>query len=64
MFCGTKYHTGRSNSSFDTALGESISTGLNNLAAEYDLSFQFGTAPQDFYLSRSVSALYALRTGF
>ena len=37
---------------FDTQNGKSITEGLNGLAAKFDLSFQFGTAPHDFTLSR------------
>ncbi|KAF8190783.1 Metallo-dependent phosphatase-like protein [Pholiota molesta] len=48
-----EYHTQRNIHNFDTAQGQSITQGLNNLAKKFDLSFQFGTAPHDFTLDRS-----------
>ncbi|KZP12981.1 Metallo-dependent phosphatase, partial [Athelia psychrophila] len=48
-----EYHAGISNRTFDTPLGRLITSGLNKLAASFDLSFLFGTAPQDYTLSRS-----------
>jgi 2',3'-cyclic-nucleotide 2'-phosphodiesterase (5'-nucleotidase family) len=47
-----EYHTKRHNSSFDTSHGREITTGLEELAARFNLSDQFGTAPQDYTLSR------------
>ncbi|KAI0264244.1 Metallo-dependent phosphatase-like protein [Gloeopeniophorella convolvens] len=47
-----EFHTHRQNSSFDTALGKEITKGLNGLASQFDLSFLFGMAPQDYTLSR------------
>jgi hypothetical protein len=47
-----QYHTKRHNSSFDTSHGREITTGLEELAARFNLSDQFGTAPQDYTLSR------------
>jgi len=47
-----EYHTRTSNFSFDTLQGKSITSGLNQLAKSFDLSFLFGTAPQDYTLSR------------
>ncbi|KAF8260660.1 Metallo-dependent phosphatase-like protein, partial [Lactarius quietus] len=46
-----EYHTSRRDSSFDTSQGRMITAGLEALAARFDLSFQFGTAPQDYTLS-------------
>ncbi|KAF9463557.1 Metallo-dependent phosphatase-like protein [Collybia nuda] len=48
-----EFHTGRQNQQFETARGKSISAGLTNLAKKFDLSFLFGTAPQDFTLSQA-----------
>jgi hypothetical protein len=47
-----QYHTHRRNSSFDTSQGREITAGLEALAARFNLSDQFGTAPQDYTLSR------------
>lgn len=47
-----EYHTGRSNFTFDTAFGRSITSGLQQLSKKFDLSFLFGAAPQDFTISR------------
>ncbi|KAI0031972.1 Metallo-dependent phosphatase-like protein [Vararia minispora EC-137] len=47
-----EYHTRRSNATFDTASGKAITKGLNNLAQQFDLSLTYGTAPQDYTLSR------------
>ena len=52
-----QYHTDRKGASFDTAVGKSISKGMDKLAQKFDLSFTFGTAPHDFYLSRLVVPL-------
>jgi hypothetical protein len=38
--------------SFDTSLGLRITEGLKGLAKRFDLGFKFGTAPQDYTLSR------------
>ncbi|KAI0061923.1 hypothetical protein BV25DRAFT_715601 [Artomyces pyxidatus] len=58
-----EYHTGRGNHSFDTWLGQEITRGLNELAESYDLSYLYGTAPQDYSLSRWVSTSPEARTG-
>lgn len=47
-----QYHTKQQNSSFDTSQGREITAGLEALAARFNLSYQFGTAPQDYTLSR------------
>ena len=47
-----QYHTNRRDSSFDTSKGKKITAGLEALATRFDLAFQFGTAPQDYTLSR------------
>ncbi|KDQ16095.1 hypothetical protein BOTBODRAFT_107742 [Botryobasidium botryosum FD-172 SS1] len=46
-----KYHTTNS-SEFDTARGEAITAGITDLANRFNLSYAFGTAPQDYYLHR------------
>ncbi|KAH8112352.1 Metallo-dependent phosphatase-like protein [Phellopilus nigrolimitatus] len=49
-----EYHTGRnSNTSFDTSLGTSMSTGLQELAERFDLNLTYGVAPHDFLLTRA-----------
>ncbi|KAJ7728959.1 Metallo-dependent phosphatase-like protein [Mycena maculata] len=48
-----EYHTGQGNFSFDTPWGQSITKGLEQLAVNFDLSFEYGIAPHDFTLSRS-----------
>ncbi|KAJ3797600.1 Metallo-dependent phosphatase-like protein [Lentinula aff. detonsa] len=48
-----EYHSQQNNHSFDTAQGQSITQGLLNLAKKYDLSMLFGTAPQDYTISRN-----------
>ncbi|KAI0310758.1 Metallo-dependent phosphatase-like protein [Amylostereum chailletii] len=48
-----EYHTGRSNFTFDTWPGKLITQGLNQLAKRFDLSSLFGTAPQDYTISRN-----------
>lgn len=47
-----QYHTKHHNSSFDTSQGREITAGLEALATRFNLSYQFGTAPQDYTLSR------------
>ena len=48
-----EFHTGQTNDTFDTHKGLIMKEGLNALAAEYNLSFVFGTAPQDYTLTRA-----------
>ncbi|KAF8911569.1 Metallo-dependent phosphatase-like protein [Gymnopilus junonius] len=48
-----EFHTNRKTFNFDTLQGLSITAGLNALAKKFDLSFLYGTAPHDFYLSRA-----------
>ncbi|KAF9052347.1 hypothetical protein BDZ89DRAFT_425324 [Hymenopellis radicata] len=48
-----EYHTAREAVSFDTLQGESITQGLNELAADFDLALTYGTAPHDFTISQS-----------
>ncbi|KAI6043485.1 Metallo-dependent phosphatase-like protein [Pisolithus marmoratus] len=47
-----QYHTETSNTTFDTSYGHSITTGLEDLAEQFDLSYLYGYAPQDYTLSR------------
>ena len=47
-----QYHTGRGNFTFDTAQGRQFTQGLNDLAKRFNLSDQFGTAPEDFTISQ------------
>ncbi|KAG1787052.1 Metallo-dependent phosphatase-like protein [Suillus plorans] len=46
-----EYHTRTSNRSFDTDHGRSITRGLEELAARFNLSHLYGTAQQDYTLS-------------
>ncbi|KAF8806633.1 hypothetical protein BYT27DRAFT_7191187 [Phlegmacium glaucopus] len=48
-----EFHTSKNDLTFDTRDGKSITEGLNDLATRFDLSFQFGTAPHDFFLTRA-----------
>ncbi|KZV66464.1 hypothetical protein PENSPDRAFT_612591 [Peniophora sp. CONT] len=61
-----EYHSGQSNDTFDTANGTSLTTSLLDLANEFDLSFLYGTAPQDYPYARapypSNSSLLSLLT--
>ncbi|KAL0946122.1 hypothetical protein HGRIS_012387 [Hohenbuehelia grisea] len=43
-----KFHTGRTDASFDTFKGLQISRGVKALAKKFDLGYLFGTAPRDF----------------
>ncbi|EMD32950.1 hypothetical protein CERSUDRAFT_118376 [Gelatoporia subvermispora B] len=45
-----EYHTTTSNRSFDTLEGKTITEGMLQLADKFDLSFQYGVAPQDYFL--------------
>ncbi|KZT43442.1 hypothetical protein SISSUDRAFT_695204 [Sistotremastrum suecicum HHB10207 ss-3] len=47
------YHTGLSGFLADTPLGLEVTAGLQAIAKKYDLTLQYGTAPQDYYLSRA-----------
>ncbi|PIL26310.1 hypothetical protein GSI_12066 [Ganoderma sinense ZZ0214-1] len=47
-----EYHTGRGNDSFDTLKGQLFTLGLNKLAETYNLSYQFGVAPQDYTITQ------------
>ncbi|KAF8920560.1 Metallo-dependent phosphatase-like protein [Mucidula mucida] len=48
-----EYHTAQEPVSFDTMHGRSLTQGLNELAADFDLNFTYGTAPRDFTISQS-----------
>lgn len=48
-----QYHTRTSNATFDTSYGCSITIGLEDLAEQFDLSYLYGYAPQDYTLSRN-----------
>ncbi|KIL68725.1 hypothetical protein M378DRAFT_157830 [Amanita muscaria Koide BX008] len=48
-----EYHTQTSNQTFDTSLGKSITNGLLALWQSFNLGYEFGTAPQDYYLNRA-----------
>ncbi|KAF9222392.1 hypothetical protein BS17DRAFT_783645 [Gyrodon lividus] len=47
-----EYHTRTSNSTFDTVFGRSITSGLQELAVDFDLAYLYGTAPQDYTMSQ------------
>jgi len=48
-----QFHTGLGNLLFNTLQGITISAQLQGLAKRFDLSQAFGTAPQDYFLSRA-----------
>ncbi|KAG1851331.1 5'-nucleotidase [Suillus subalutaceus] len=48
-----EYHTQMSNQTFDTAYGRSITDGLQELAVNFDLSYLYGTAPQDYTINQN-----------
>jgi 2',3'-cyclic-nucleotide 2'-phosphodiesterase (5'-nucleotidase family) len=48
-----EYHTQMSNQTFDTAHGRSITDGLQELAVRFDLSYLYGTAPQDYTINQN-----------
>ncbi|TFY66105.1 hypothetical protein EVG20_g4987 [Dentipellis fragilis] len=50
-----EYHTGQKNETFDTAQGREITKGLNKLSDDFDLSFTYGTVPQDYTLNSGSS---------
>lgn len=50
----TKYHTQTSNQTFDTDDGQSITRGLQELAARFDLFYPYGTAHQDYTMTQWV----------
>jgi hypothetical protein len=47
-----------SNQTFDTAYGRSITDGLQELAVSFDLSYLYGTAPQDYTINQWVLRIY------
>ncbi|KAG1743960.1 Metallo-dependent phosphatase-like protein [Suillus paluster] len=49
-----EYHTQTSNKTFDTDEGQSITDGLQKLAASFDLSYLYGTAQQDYTMNQWV----------
>ncbi|KAG2074824.1 hypothetical protein BDR04DRAFT_1092403 [Suillus decipiens] len=48
-----EYHTQMSNQTFDTAHGRSITDGLQELAVMFDLSYLYGTAPEDYTINQN-----------
>ncbi|KAL6305140.1 Metallo-dependent phosphatase-like protein [Sparassis latifolia] len=48
-----EYHSTHNNYTFDTLSGKEITQGLEQLAINYDLSYLYGYAPQDYTLSRN-----------
>lgn len=47
-----RWHTGKTEKTFDTHGGLQISKGLEDLAQELNLSTTFGTAPHNYFLNR------------
>ena len=43
-----------SNTTFDTPYGRNITYGLQQLAIDFDLSYLYGTVPQDYTLDQYV----------
>ncbi|KAH9981544.1 Metallo-dependent phosphatase-like protein [Russula compacta] len=48
-----EFHTKRIGSNFNTNKGIEITKGLNELAQRFDLNIKYGTAPQDYTLTRN-----------
>ncbi|KAG1794137.1 5'-nucleotidase [Suillus plorans] len=48
-----EYHAQMSNQTFDTAYGRSITDGLQELAVSFDLSYLYGTSPQDYTINQN-----------
>ncbi|KZV60412.1 hypothetical protein PENSPDRAFT_760009 [Peniophora sp. CONT] len=48
-----EYHSGQSNDTFDTDNGTSLTASLLDLANQFDLSFLYGMAPQDYPFARA-----------
>ncbi|OJA20846.1 hypothetical protein AZE42_02508 [Rhizopogon vesiculosus] len=48
-----EYHTQMSNQTFDTSAGRSITSGLQELAVNFDLSYMYGTSPQDYTINQN-----------
>ncbi|KAG9312320.1 Metallo-dependent phosphatase-like protein [Chiua virens] len=48
-----EYHTSMSNTTFDTNDGVAITSGLQQLATEFNLGQLYGTAPQTYTMSQS-----------
>ncbi|KIK45387.1 hypothetical protein CY34DRAFT_801759 [Suillus luteus UH-Slu-Lm8-n1] len=48
-----EYHTQTSNQTFDTDDGQSITRGLQELAARFDLFYPYGTAHQDYTMTQN-----------
>ena len=47
-----QYHTGRGNFTFDTLKGKLFTWGLEQLAKQFNLSAEFGVAPQDYTITQ------------
>ncbi|KAF7352259.1 Vacuolar protein [Mycena venus] len=48
-----RYHTNRTEQTFDTAEGRNITEGLLELEERFGLKYQYGVAPQDYTMTRS-----------
>jgi len=48
-----EFHSLQNNRTFDTPLGQQVTSGLLALAQSFDLNEVFGIAPQDFFLDRA-----------
>jgi hypothetical protein len=48
-----EFHTGKADQNFDTQAGKQITEGLQGLTARFNLTYEYGTAPHDFTISRS-----------
>ncbi|KIJ33527.1 hypothetical protein M422DRAFT_35441 [Sphaerobolus stellatus SS14] len=46
------YHTGKHGEDFHTKEGKDITTGIQTLSNAFNLSYQFGIAPQDYFKQR------------
>ncbi|KAF8485567.1 Metallo-dependent phosphatase-like protein [Gautieria morchelliformis] len=46
------YHTGKTGEEFHTARGQSITTSVQALSHRFNLSYQYGISPSDYFLDR------------
>lgn len=49
-----QYHTGKSGEEFHTAHGQDITAGVEKLSNQFNLTYQFGTSPSDYFRERYV----------
>ena len=47
-----QYHTGKTDKEFHTAQGQSITAGVQALSDRFNLSYQFGISPNNYFRER------------